>query len=65
MTDPINMSISKAAPLCRRVFDDPLAFQGTDLLVILVRRISEQHTLGRIKVEKQSKRGKKEKRIPD
>ena len=64
MTDPIKMSISEAAPLRRRVFDDPLAFQGTALLVILVRGISEQHTRGRIKTE-QEKEEREEKRIPD
>ena len=69
MTDPINMSIGEAAPLSRRVFNDPLAFQGTALLVILVRGISEQHTHGRIKTgsrkTEQEKEEREEKRIPD
>ena len=70
MTNPIYMSIGKAASLRRRVLNDPLAFQGTALLVILMERISEQHTRGRTKTEqeqkKQSRKRKKErKRIPD
>ena len=58
MTDPINMSIGEAAPLSRRVFNDPLAFQGTALLVILVRGISEQQTHGRIKTGEQKNRAR-------
>ena len=70
MTNPIYMSIGKATSLRRRVLNDPLAFQGTALLVILLGRISEQHTCSGAETEqkqkKQSRKRKKErKRIPD
>ena len=64
MTDSINLRISKTAPLGGRVFDDPLTFQGTVLLRILMRRIPEQHICRR-KTKKQKNRvreGRRKKR---
>ena len=58
MTDPINMSIGEAASLGRRVFNNPLTFQGAIPLVILVRRVPEQHIRGGMKRERKTEKEK-------
>ena len=68
MTNPIYMSIGKATSLRRRILNDPLAFQGTILLGILVWRIPEQHVCDETETEQKQKteqREKKERKIPD
>ena len=61
MTNPIYMSIGKATSLRRRILNDPLAFQGTILLGILVWRIPEQHVCDGTETETEQKKQSKEK----
>ncbi|TKW73390.1 MAG: hypothetical protein DI543_26870, partial [Bradyrhizobium icense] len=66
------MSIGKATSLRRRILNDPLAFQGTILLGILVWRIPEQHVCDGTETETEQKTEQREyrkerekRRIPD
>ena len=66
MTNPIYMSIGKATSLRRRILNDPLAFQGTILLGILVWRIPEQHVCDGTETElREGRKEREKKRIPD